>query len=87
MSVAGDVAGVLADEILVTWLNWRWWRNWIVVILLVLAGSWLYWQMTWDDTDETQSRTGEANSDTDWRHYSVVAPIDTGINVLSLIHI
>ena len=36
-------------------------RTILVGFMLVLAGSWLYWQMTWDDTDETQSRTGEAN--------------------------
>ena len=56
-------------------------RTFLVVCMLVVAGSWLYWQMTWDDAVETQSRAGEANSDTDWRHYSVVAPVDTGINV------
>ena len=56
-------------------------RTILVGAMLVLAGYWLYWQMTWDDADETQSRTGEANTNTDWRHYSVVAPVDTGINV------
>ncbi|MED5290750.1 MAG: hypothetical protein VX778_00845, partial [Candidatus Thermoplasmatota archaeon] len=56
-------------------------RTVLVGAMLVLAGSWLYWVVTVDEGDETQSRTGEANSDTDWRHYSVVAPVDTGINV------
>ena len=56
-------------------------RTILVGAMLLLAGSWLYWVVTVDEGDETQSRTGEANIDTDWRPYSVVAPVDTGINV------
>ena len=79
-----DAVDVLLDvgvEVFDIWVFFAKLRTLLVVILLALAGSWLYWQMTWDDADELQSRTGEANSDTDWRHYSVVAPVDTGINV------
>ncbi|MGB0781509.1 MAG: hypothetical protein ACPGQN_06965, partial [Candidatus Poseidoniaceae archaeon] len=79
-----DAADVLFDvgvEAFDIWLIFAKLRTLFVVVLLALAGSWLYWQMTWDDADETQRRTGEANTDTDWRHYSVVAPVDTGINV------
>ena len=53
----------------------------LVFIMVVLAGGWLFFQVTWDDEDGSQNRAGEANLDTDWRHYSVVAPVDTGINV------
>ncbi|MGB1659299.1 MAG: hypothetical protein ACPHHS_02255, partial [Candidatus Poseidoniaceae archaeon] len=53
----------------------------LVFIMVVLAGGWLFFQVTWDDEDGTQNRAGEANLDTNWRHYSVVAPVDTGINV------
>ena len=79
-----DAADVLLDvgvEAFDIWILFAKLRTLFVVILLALAGSWLHWQLTWDDADETQRRTGEANTDTDWRHYSVVAPVDTGINV------
>ena len=81
MSVAGEVTDAFAEYFFDEWLSWRAWRTYFVFILLILAGSWVYWVVTLDVGDETQSRAGEANSDTDWRHYSVVAPVDTGINV------
>ena len=57
-------------------------RAWLVIMLLLAVGLWFFAASDWSmDDDENKKSSSNINSDTNWRHYSVVAPIDTGINV------
>lgn len=78
---AGDVAVAVGSEAFDLWLVMLKFRTWLVVMLLVLVGMSYFAVLDWDSDDGGQKSSSTVNSDTGWRHYSVVAPVDTGINV------
>lgn len=78
---AGDVAVAVGSEAFDLWLVMLKFRTWLVVMLLVLVGMSFFAVFDWDSDDGGQKSSSTVNSDTGWRHYSVVAPVDTGINV------
>ena len=78
---AGDVAVAVGSEVFDLWLMMLKFRTWLVVILLLVVGMSYFAISDWGTDDEVQKSTSSINSDTGWRHYSVVAPVDTGINV------
>ena len=78
---AGDVAVAVGSEAFDLWLVMLKFRTWLVVMLLVLVGMSYFAVFDWDTDDGGQKSSSAVNSDTGWRHYSVVAPVDTGINV------
>ena len=78
---AGDVAVAVGSEVFDLWLMMLKFRTWLVVILLLVVGMSYFAISDWATDDEGQNSTSSINSDTGWRHYSVVAPVDTGINV------
>ena len=78
---AGDVAVAVGSEVFDLWLMMLKFRTWLVVILLLVVGMSYFAITDWGTDDEGQKSTSSINSDTGWRHYSVVAPVDTGINV------
>ena len=78
---AGDVAVAVGSEVFDLWLMMLKFRTWLVVILLLVVGMSYFAISDWGTDDEGQNSTSSINSDTGWRHYSVVAPVDTGINV------
>ena len=78
---AGDVAVAVGSEAFDLWLMMLKFRTWLVVILLLVVGMSYFAISDWGTDDEGQNSTSSINSDTGWRHYSVVAPVDTGINV------
>ena len=78
---AGDVAVAVGSEVFDLWLMMLKFRTWLVVILLLVVGMSYFAISDWGTDDEGQKSTSSINSDTGWRHYSVVAPVDTGINV------
>ena len=78
---AGDVAVAVGSEVFDLWLMMLKFRTWLVVILLLVVGMSYFAISDWGNDDEVQKSTSSINSDTGWRHYSVVAPVDTGINV------
>ena len=78
---AGDVAVAVGSEAFDLWLMMLKFRTWLVVILLLVVGMSYFAISDWGTDDEGQKSTSSINSDTGWRHYSVVAPVDTGINV------
>ena len=78
---AGDVAVAVGSEAFDLWLMMLKFRTWLVVILLLVVGMSYFAISDWATDDEGQNSTSSINSDTGWRHYSVVAPVDTGINV------
>ena len=78
---AGDVAVAVGSEAFDLWLVMLKFRTWLVVMLLVLVGMSYFALFDWDSDDGGQKSSSTVNSDTGWRHYSVVAPVDTGINV------
>ena len=81
MGDAGDVAVAVGSEAFDLWLMMLKFRTWLVVILLLVVGMSYFAISDWATDDEGQNSTSSINSDTGWRHYSVVAPVDTGINV------
>ena len=50
----------------------------ILIFSVIFFG---YIALEFSDDSSSSSVKVEVNTSTDWRHYSVVAPIDTGINV------
>ena len=81
-----DAADVLFDvgvEAFDIWVFFVKLRTLFVVILLGLAGWVVHWQLTLDDVDGASSSQGteREKQGNGWRYYSVVAPVDTGINV------
>ena len=78
---AGDVAVAVGSEVFDLWLVMLKFRAWLVVMLLLVVGMSYFAISDWGTDDEIQKSTSSINSDTGWRHYSVVAPVDTGINV------
>ncbi|MGB1365264.1 MAG: S8/S53 family peptidase [Candidatus Poseidoniaceae archaeon] len=78
---AGDVAVAVGSEVFDWWLVMLKFRAWLVVMLLLVVGMVFFVTSEWGMEDESQRPSSEINSDTGWRHYSVVAPVDTGINV------
>ena len=78
---AGDVAVAVGSEVFDLWLMMLKFRTLLVVILLLVVGMSYFAISDWATDDEGQNSTSSINSDTGWRHYSVVAPVDTGINV------
>ena len=78
---AGDVAVAVGSEAFDLWLMMLKFRTWLVVILLLVVGMSYFAISDWGTDDEGQNSTSSIDSDTGWRHYSVVAPVDTGINV------
>ena len=78
---AGDVAVAVGSEVFDLWLMMLKFRTWLVVILLLVVGMSYFAISDWGTDDEGQNSTSSIDSDTGWRHYSVVAPVDTGINV------
>lgn len=78
---AGDVAVAVGSEAFDLWLVMLKFRTWLVVMLLVLVGMSYFAVFDWDSDDGGQKSSSAVNSDIGWRHYSVVAPVDTGINV------
>ena len=78
---AGDVAVAVDSEVFDWWLVMLKFRTWLVVMLLLIVGMWCFATSEWDISGEGQKSSSQMNSDTGWRHYSVVAPVDTGINV------
>ena len=78
---AGDVAVAVGSEGFDWWLVMLKFRTWLVVMLLLIVGMWYFATSEWDISGEGQKSSSQMNSDTGWRHYSVVAPVDTGINV------
>ena len=78
---AGDVAVAVGSEAFDLWLVMLKFRAWLVVILLLVVGMSYFAMSDWGIDDEGRKSSSSVNSDTGWRHYSVVAPVDTGINV------
>lgn len=78
---AGDVAVAVGSEAFDLWLVMLKFRAWLVVILLIAVGMSYFAMSDWGIDDEGPKSSSSVNSDTGWRHYSVVAPVDTGINV------
>ena len=78
---AGDVAVAVGSEAFDLWLVMLKFRAWLVVILLIVVGMSYFAMSDWGIDDEGPKSSSSVNSDTGWRHYSVVAPVDTGINV------
>ena len=78
---AGDVAVAVGSEVFDLWLVMLKFRTWLVVMLLLVVGMSYFAMSDWGIDDEGQKSSASVNSDTGWRHYSVVAPVDTGINV------
>ena len=78
---AGDVAVAVGSEVFDLWLVMLKFRTWLVVMLLLVVGMVFFVSSDWGIEDESQRTSSEINSNTGWRHYSVVAPVDTGINV------
>ena len=78
---ADDVAVAVGSEVFDLWLVMLKFRAWLVVMLLLVVGMSYFAISDWGTDDEIQKSTSSINSDTGWRHYSVVAPVDTGINV------
>ena len=78
---AGDVAVAVGSEVFDLWLMMLKFRTWLVVILLLVVGMSYFAMSDWGIEDEARESSSSVNSDTGWRHYSVVAPVDTGINV------
>jgi hypothetical protein len=78
---AGDVAVAVGSEAFDLWLVMLKFRAWLVVILLLVVGMSYFAMSDWGIDDEARESSSSVNSDTGWRHYSVVAPVDTGINV------
>ena len=78
---AGDVAVAVGSEAFDLWLVMLKFRAWLVVILLIVVGMSYFAMSDWGIDDEGPKTSSSVNSDTGWRHYSVVAPVDTGINV------
>ncbi|CAI8415544.1 MAG: Uncharacterised protein [Candidatus Poseidoniaceae archaeon] len=78
---AGDVAIAVGSEVFDLWLFMLKFRTWLVVMLLLVVGMSYFAMSGWETDDEGQKSSSSVNSDTGWRHYSVVAPVDTGINV------
>ena len=78
---AGDVAVAVGSEVFDLWLVMLKFRAWLVVMLLLVVGMSYFAISDWGTDYEGQKSTSSINSDTGWRHYSVVAPVDTGINV------
>ena len=78
---AGDVALAAGSEVFDLWLVMLKFRAWLVVMLLLVVGLSYFAIADWGIDDEGQKSSSPINSDTGWRHYSVVAPVDTGINV------
>ena len=78
---AGDVAVAVGSEAFDLWLVMLKFRAWLVVILLLVVGMSYFAMSDWGIDDEGRESSSSVNSDTGWRHYSVVAPVDTGINV------
>jgi len=78
---AGDVAGAVGAEAFDLWLVMLKFRAWLVVMLLLVVGMSYFVMFDGGIDDEGQNSSASLNSDTGWRHYSVVAPVDTGINV------
>lgn len=78
---AGDVAVAVGSEVFDLWLVMLKFRTWLVVMLLLVVGVSYFAMSDWGNDDEGQKSSSSVNSDTGWRHYSVVAPVDTGINV------
>ena len=78
---AGDVAVAVGSEAFDLWLAMLKFRAWLVVILLIVVGMSYFAMSDWGIDDEGPKSSSSVNSDTGWRHYSVVAPVDTGINV------
>jgi len=78
---AGDVAVAVGSEVFDLWLVMLKFRTWLVVMLLLVVGMSYFAIVDWGTDDEGQKSSSPVNSDTGWRHYSVVAPVDTGINV------
>ena len=78
---AGDVAVAVGSEVFDLWLVMLKFRTWLVVMLLLIVGMSYFAMSDWGIDDEGQKSSVSVNSDTGWRHYSVVAPVDTGINV------
>ena len=78
---AGDVAVAVGSEVFDLWLVMLKFRTWLVVMLLLVVGMSYFAMSDWGIDDEARESSSSVNSDTGWRHYSVVAPVDTGINV------
>ena len=78
---AVDVGTTVAREAIDIWLFKPKFRTWLIVVLLLAVGGWYFASSSWGFSDETPSSSIETNADTGWRTYSVVAPVDTGINV------
>ena len=78
---AGDVAVAVGSEAFDLWLVMLKFRAWLVVILLLVVGMSYFAMSDWGIDDGGRESSSSVNSDTGWRHYSVVAPVDTGINV------
>ena len=76
---AGDVAVAVGSEAFDLWLVMLKFRAWLVVILLLVVGMSYFAMSDWGIEDEARESSSSVNSDTGWRHYSVVAPVDTGI--------
>ncbi len=78
---AVDVGTAVAREAIDIWLFKVKFRTWLIVVLLLAVGGWYFASSAWDFSDENSSSSIETSTDTGWRTYSVVAPVDTGINV------